>query len=303
MVLFFVYLAFRWLSCRGQFMLLEAVVENGIAGEGELAAAPGAGGMVAAISDRVGSLAVFNICSWWWAVIAGRFWNGWMFGVMLNGRRLPDDGLDLGGAGCRRRQRIAGVVVAAWVGTLVVDHFMVPVMFLREMEARPAFRHAAREYVPEAEPQGMAFCYLLMMQLDGDAARAAGDDSGNGHRDSWRHLWKSAWQLMTVPLLSLVPLFPMVLVALPVECLWAGLFALFPGTVRRGVPGEVGRSDNASVFEMVLCALRVLRVCVLLIVDFRITPVIIRVPPHRRARARPQTFAGVFHARPALPFL
>jgi hypothetical protein len=208
LVLFCIYLAFRWVSCRGQFMLLEAVVNGGLVVKESWRRHRELGNSL--LKFRIGwDLLVFNLFLLVGVIAAALVWPD--FRPMLDGHEFRFSSWSWAAMSVG----ILGMVVVglfATVAAMFIDHVMVPVMFVRKLPAKAAFRHSRRELLwPHKKAVLVLLVMMLAMGMVHGAVMSAASIAlilvtcGLGG------------VLMAIPVLSLLPVYPMVVVALPLD--------------------------------------------------------------------------------------
>jgi hypothetical protein len=205
LVLFAVYLLFRWLNCRGQFMLLEAVMEDRLAVKESWRRQRALANSL--LKFRIGwDLIIFNIFLVIFVMAGVLIWQDirpMLSGIDYAATNWTWSGIIIGAVGTF----LAGVFIV--LATLFIDYFMVPVMFLRNLPATAAFRLALWNMFWPNKKTCLGFLLMMMLaeMLHGMAMSAATIfiiliTCGIG------------LALMLIPLLSLLPLYPAATLAL-----------------------------------------------------------------------------------------
>jgi hypothetical protein len=201
-----VYLFVRWLNCRGQFMLLDAVVNDRLAIRESWRKHRAQGNNL--MKFRIGwDLIIFNLFLAVFVIVALLLWPD--FRPMLSGLDYhvtwwTRSAVIFGAAG----SLAAGIFVG--LASVFIDALMVPVMFVREMPARRALRESLRLF---RENRKAVIKFVLMAilidMIQGMAMSAAMlvvvlATCGIGG------------VLLLTPMLALLPLYPMATLALAV---------------------------------------------------------------------------------------
>jgi hypothetical protein len=201
------YLLLRWLSCRGQFMILAAVAENGISVKESWRRHRELGNNL--LKFRIGwDLAIFNVFLIIFVVAGILAWQDvrpMLAGMEYRVTWWTKSAVVVGGV----LTIVAGL--ATLLAMVFLNHLMVPVMFVRQMKAKEAFGHS-RELLRREKKA--CFQYFLVMTLtegvQGTAMMAA----------SIAVVIVTlgiALVLAEAPLLSLLPAYGAMALALPVE--------------------------------------------------------------------------------------
>jgi hypothetical protein len=199
-----IYLFVRWLNCRGQFMLLDAVVNNQLAVRESWRKNRTLGNNL--LKFRIGwDLIIFNIFLAVFIVVGLLIWPD--FKPMFSG-------LDYHVTWWTRTAVIVGTLgsliaaVFIMLATFFIDCLMVPIMYVREMPAKRALRESLRIF---RENRGSVIKFLLMaFVLEGIQSMAMSAamivvvlvTCGIGG------------VMLLTPIVSLLPLYPMATLAL-----------------------------------------------------------------------------------------
>jgi hypothetical protein len=206
-LLFGVYLLVRWLNCRGQFMLLDAVVNDRLAAKEswrthrELANS--------LLKFRIGwDLIVFNIFLAIFVVVGVLLWMD--FRVMLRGEDYAVtawtwSAIVLGGLATLAAMVIVGLAM------FFIDYVVVPVMYVRKLHAKPALRIAWRELF---KPHKKKVLQYLLLLVGIESIHSMAMSAGTLALALGTCLIGLAMKL--IPLISLLPLYVAATIALPV---------------------------------------------------------------------------------------